>query len=84
MSGMVKRVARAINERGNKKYNLYMLGVDECLDLARAAIEAMRSPTGKMRDAGRCGTACDCSSDALGMRAEDCWQAMIDAALEGK
>ena len=72
MSGMVERVARAINERGNKKYNLYMLGVDECLDLARAAIAAMRSPTEGMRKVS--------SFEA----AERDYPAMIDAALEGK
>ncbi len=34
-------MAYAINERGNKKYNIYQLGKFESLDLANAAYEAI-------------------------------------------
>jgi len=78
MSSMVERVARAIekklsrtdpyDERQHKRFNY-----DEC---ARAAIAAMREPTEGMLAAG----AWELTNEYVGRQ----WQAMIDAALEGK
>lgn len=44
---MIEHVAMAINERANKEYNLYMLGKNECMDLADTAIKALLEYLGK-------------------------------------
>lgn len=47
---------------------------EQWLDRSRAAIEAMREPTGAMKTAGR----------EHVFACSDSWRAMIDAALSGK
>lgn len=75
---MLERVARAI-------YVEYPLSMSECRNVAKVALEAMREPTAEMLIAS--GTMAGWDGCAQGS-ADDChiqwWQAMIDAALEGK
>lgn len=47
MSAMIERVARSIHTASEECFTL-----EACELLARAAIEAMREPTGSMRTAG--------------------------------
>lgn len=79
MSEMIERVARAMAERDSmgatedgpdKPYRHWQSYVP----MAEAAIEAMRTPTKDMVEAG---------DDACGIyrHAEDTWRKMIDAAL---
>ena len=71
MSTMLKRVAQALQqERGTAPF----AEPASSFALARAAIAAMREPTDEMIDAW---------IGAPGAITEG-WQAMIDAALEGK
>jgi hypothetical protein len=82
MSEMIERVARALDEcHDPSSWHPYdFWDHDFALELARAAIEAMREPTDAMKQAGD-----DFSGnlaithDASG---EGTWQAMIDAALK--
>jgi hypothetical protein len=75
MSEMVAKVARAIEGRWHQ-------GAINSLDLARAAIAAMREPTQDMIDA-----ADDLNGSALFYKhyatCQDHWAAMIDTALHG-
>lgn len=74
---LIERVARAINEVSNKKFNAWMIDKDASFELARAAIEAMRDwPTIPMTDAAvnECGLAMRSHAVAV-------WTAMITAAL---
>lgn len=79
MSGKVEEVARAIREaspsagRRDSHLRSQMLSEAACLDLARAAIEAMREPTEHMVKSGHRGF---CFGRPL-----ETYQAMIDAAL---
>lgn len=73
MSEMVEQVAKAIWELWSNIDGVYdqpawadLKEKDKCLDLARAAIEAMREPTKAMRLLGN---------------DREIWRAMIDAAL---
>ena len=78
MSEMVERVATAIGNRLRYDSNGECLLIptdDQCRDIARAAIEAMREPTRKMINAAwnhRLG----------GGLALNCWHDMIDEALK--
>lgn len=73
MIKMVDRVARALAKAADDDYVTHM----EFWQLyARAAIEAMRTPTDAMEYAGA--TVAD---NIANVEAEACWQAMIDAAL---
>lgn len=95
MSEMIDRVAKAIAETialAHIKHNLREIGQEDQLeeylkmfpikvtladsDVARAAIEAVREPTKDMIYAGN-----GESGHGLDIQV---WQAMIDAALEGK
>ena len=86
MSEMVERVAKAILDHVPQGYGMYQ---NEAEEYARAAIAAMREPTGEMKDAG---------ADSYGVPAPaigslplsvingqptKAWQAMIDEALKG-
>ena len=51
MSDMIERVARALHDMHGAG-PAYELAADDWRDMARAAIEAMREPTQKMRLAG--------------------------------
>lgn len=78
MTDIVERVARAIEA---KMFAPDELPLDAALhakyrDTARAAIAAMREPTDAMMNAGP-------GFVHIAIKAE-IWQAMIDAALEGK
>jgi hypothetical protein len=71
MSNMIERVARAMcaADGGSQEVDVH-----HYLDMARAAIEAMREPTEAMCEA----------ADAVECNQPECiWQAMIDAALVG-
>lgn len=79
MSGKVEEVARAIREaspsagRGDSDLRSQMLSEAVCLDLARAAIEAMREPNAVMIKA---------MDDHAGTIAPQyAYEAAIDAAL---
>ena len=89
---MVERVARALCEQhGLDPDEIISVDVDapvvrwtDWTGLARAAIEAMREPSRVM-----CEIASDESLSATGSpigddQAKRCWQAMIQAALEGE
>lgn len=79
MSGKLEEVARAIREaspsagRGDSDLRSQMLSEAACLDLARAAIEAMREPTEHMVKSGHKGF---CFGRPL-----ETYQEMISAAL---
>jgi hypothetical protein len=84
---MIERVKKAVrNEWGSRlcKPNEYLErpcehgSICACLEVARAAIEAMRSTTDEMLV---CGEQWGLPSDPMGLKR---WQEMIDAALEGK
>lgn len=76
---MIERVAQAIYASSPFPDGLEFLDPEpwrSCIDSARAAIAAMREPTGEMRNI--------IAADAMfgnGSLKEN-WQAMIDAALE--
>lgn len=70
---MVERVGKAIEAAWDSG-----CGFD---DLARAAIEAMRTPTPAMLMAGRKRIAADMLGEHCGPDTEKAYQAMIDAAL---
>ena len=83
---MIERVAREVHRLHPDSLvsvvawkNLTLDERDECIEIARAAIKAMREPTEKMQiDAGDLG-------DGLGLTAEVVcllWQAMIDEILK--
>jgi len=72
MSTMVERVAQALQQEMGTAPSAEP---PSSFALARAAIAAMREPTGEMIDAW---------SRASGAPIKGGWQAMIDAALEGK
>ena len=74
----LERVARAINEAANKRYNAYMISRDEALELARAALLAIREPSERMVHAG------DKQIDQGYRDGGTIWTAMIDAILESK
>lgn len=84
MSSKVEEVARAIREaspsagRGDSHLRSQMLSEAACLDLARAAIEAMRSMTEPMRIAALRTELPEAGEPPL---YEKCWLNMIDAAL---
>ena len=73
---MIERVARAIRDLANSKYGFYV-DIDASLELARAAIAAMRKPTPEMLEAGRSG-----SIDADHAPTSNAWACMIDEALK--
>lgn len=80
MSEMVERVARAMADRSKARVaGLHLLnaipmdGEEDFMKMARAAIEAMREPTGAMEDAA--------FSSTLTIPKRG-YQAMIDAALK--
>lgn len=81
---MIERVARAIQERsttagrGSSGLRSQPLSWPVCMDLARAAIEALRDPTAAMRKAIRQSP----HDEALADRAELGWYRGIDAALK--
>lgn len=81
MSETIKRVAQAINLAApdDVSYN-------DCWDMARAAIAAMREPTSKMIDAGDTTIYPhrDMERATEGRLADQPWRAMIDAALKEK
>jgi hypothetical protein len=68
---MIERVARVLAEQ-------FLCETRECMNAARAAIAAMREPTFEMRKAGNISITDKSYSIAAA------YQAMIDAALEGK
>jgi len=79
MSEMVERVAKAVVAK--LQPSVFCGGDEACdslpcscaLDIARAAIEAIREPTDEMLDAGW---------GQRGERARGIWRLMIDAALK--
>ena len=80
MSEMVEKVARAMAEKSKARQpgmhtlnSLPMDGKEDFLEMARAAIEAMREPTEAMEDAA--------FSSTLTIPKRG-YQAMIDAALK--
>ena len=92
----IEEVARAIRVaspsagRGDSHLRSQMLTEAVCLDLARAAIEAMREPTKQMLSGVRPqeytiehyhGSGHHRSFPTLGSGPVQVWQAMIDAAL---
>lgn len=91
---MIKRVARAICCADRpRECNGSDCGLSACLDEARAAIAALRDPTGRMWVAGRSRFAHHAeryrqqvTSEAADIHADtapdDIWRAMIDAALK--
>lgn len=98
MSNMIERVARALwDETGPSNSGwTFEMDRDDMVTLARAAIEAMRSPSAKMLDAGMTAIE-DCKDESWSSGAEGeshtyeyvssaahlvTWQAMIDAALK--
>lgn len=81
---MIERVARAIwnTKPGAKIHPWERLGTvrNDYLAEARAAIEAMRTPTEAMVRAG----SEEFDPFVYGNTETDCWHAMIDAALKEK
>ena len=87
MTDMIERVAKCIYADGG-------LSLNECRGLARAAIAAMREPTGAMYMAGGIVAPSAHLADkkykpygtrTIGdMAAKAAWEKMIDAALEEK
>ena len=78
MSEMIERVAEAIQNR--RREMLAAKGgpiLIEPIELARAAIEAMREPTEAMKERGFQYTADPCWPDDVGRA----WRHMIDEAL---
>ena len=74
---MLERVARAICAKtsgtdDDRQWSMF-------IDAARAAIAAMREPTGGMNSAGQ-----DCEAGTYEEDIPRIYTAMIDAALEGK
>lgn len=81
MSEMVEKVARAMAEKSKARQpgmhtlnSLPMDGKEDFLEMARAAIEAMREPTEAMVKSG---SSMYCNE----YEAPDIWEDMIDAAL---
>ncbi len=72
MSDMIERVAAAIAVYGIRNH-IVKLPKEDAVDLARAAIEAMREPTEAMLKAAW-------SVDRYAQAGEE-WDAMIEAAL---
>lgn len=97
MTDMIETVARAIqNDDGSPCISTMRLGLCKqadgcvCRSLARAALLALREPTGEMRASGR-----DAIQPYVGRGlsrpvqhqwqiADETWEAMINAALETK
>jgi hypothetical protein len=76
---MIERVARAIGDWDSGR--AMVLDANDCRQIARAALEALREPTEGMLLPGAetlpdYDPGCD--------DAKNCWQAMIDAALSEK
>lgn len=85
---MIERVARAIRPRVWARLDSGEISDDandaryRSLEQARAAIEAMREPTDKMvRSAYECRDPGFCDEPGETQSPEECWEAMIDAAL---
>lgn len=70
---MIERVATAIKECG--PVGCEVLGRKQALEMAKAAIQAMRKPTTDMAFRG------SYRLDENGYSSVEVWQAMIDAAL---
>jgi hypothetical protein len=87
-SEMVERVARAIAADWGLNWEAPSLDRDAVMSAARAAIEAMRDPTNRMVGASWNAVIVDGDAPKGALsRKNICrarWQAMIDAALEGK
>jgi len=85
MTQMIETVA-AVIEAAITRHGVPVEDLEGTLDDARAAILAMREPTEAMTEAGHKGAIFDSHYDQHEYRAapQTCWQAMIDAALEGK
>jgi len=86
-------VAHAIKKAGDALIGRGLSPEMGCIELARAAIVAMREPTEGMLEASQAHIVPD--DPSFNLEAElgekiwrammhDCWRAMIDAALEGK
>lgn len=79
VSDMVERVARAIFDASDHE-------TSDCIDMARAAIAAMREPTAAMAEAGKVPITIVAtippSDEPKPLYGVQVWQAMIDAALE--
>lgn len=79
---MIERISNVIkadvNEWASNLGDAY-LKPEHCRAIARAVLTAMREPTESMMAAGVIE-----SSNWMEDDCRECWQAMIDAALEGK
>lgn len=72
MNDMIERVAREIDDALTRIGGWEECSGEDMVAVARAAIEAMRSPTAEMVDA---------AGSHWGTALESDWQTMIDAAL---
>lgn len=82
MSEMVERVARAIGNvlvKDSHGECLLIATDEQCTEIARAAIEAMREPTEGMKQSGAM-VMPDYDPDVND--AAQCWEAMINEALK--
>ena len=84
---MVERVARAIRDERLKRGEGVRRASGLDYQTARAVIEAMREPSGAMSRIGL--AAIESAQHNFGsvgslLTIDDCWRAMIDAALGGK
>lgn len=80
MSEMVERVARAIYDADQWRDNPMIMGY--AVDLARAAIEAMREPNVAMLRGARDWSIVKNGQGVGNEQASGCYRAMIDAALK--